>query len=64
MSLARAGPWCRGELALSLGCRQFCLSPPGLRKPSPKCLGGRKGISGSEMLAGATVPKGEDLRGF
>ena len=68
MSLARAGPWLwrRGELALSLGCRHFCVSTPGtsLRKPSPQGLGNQEGGSVSQTLADMAAPGGECPRGF
>lgn len=66
MSLTRAGLWPDGELALTMGCRCFCVSLPGagLRKPSPKSQEGCKGGSSSEMLAGTAALRGEDLRGF
>lgn len=52
MSLARAGLWLwhGGELALSLGCRHFCVSTPGasVRKPSPQGLGNQEGGSVSQ----------------
>lgn len=40
MALARAGPWCGGELALALSCGHFCVSPSGAswRKPPQRAL--------------------------